>query len=153
MNAIEIPESIREEHEELFAGLRSLADARGPTGKAVKALLEVLEPHFEYEVDVAMPLLGAVAYLSKREMGGELDNVILLQEKLASELDSMLLEHKAIGNLIASARTAAKKDKNADALALLQALEHHAKIEEEVLYPAAILAGVAAKAMKEAVPA
>ncbi|MDG7007537.1 MAG: hemerythrin domain-containing protein [Nitrososphaerota archaeon] len=153
MNVIGIPESIKEEHEELFAGLRSLAYARGPTGKAVKELLEVLEPHFEKEDEVAMPLLGAVAYISKRETGDGLDKVILLQERLASELDSMLLEHKAIGDLIVSAKAAAKKEKNADALALLQALEHHAKIEEEVLYPAAILAGVAAKAMKEAVPA
>ena len=153
MSVLEIPDSIREEHEELFSGLRSLAETRGSTGKAIRELLEVLEPHFEKEDTVAMPLLGAIAYLARGDAGRELENVVLLQEKLAHELDSMLSEHKAILNRIASAKAAAGEEGNGRALSLLAGLEHHAKVEEEVLYPAAMLAGIAARDMKRAVPA
>ncbi len=147
-----IPESIREEHEEIFMGLRRQSKGSGKTARAVRELLKVLEPHFEKEDEVAMPLLGAVARISKGETGKGLDEVIMLQERLAGELDSMLSEHRTITRYIDSAKAAAMEEKNAQALAMLGGLEHHAKIEEEVLYPAAMLAGIAAKTLKEAVP-
>ncbi len=144
-----IPESVVEEHEEIFSGLRSLARTNGTTGKLIGRLLEELEPHFEKEDGTAMPLLGAVAAISKGQRGSGLDEVIALEERLSKELPSMLSEHKAIGISIAKASAAAEKEKNKEAISLLAALRHHAQIEEEVLYPAAVLAGLAAKAMRE----
>ena len=153
MSMIRIPESVTEEHEEIFSGLRSLAKTKGATGKSIRELLELLEPHFEKEDEIAMPLLGAVAAISKGETGSGLDEVIALEERLSGELPSMLAEHKVIGDRIATASKAAEEEKDRDALSLLAALGHHARIEEEVLYPAAILAGVAAKAIKGTVSA
>jgi len=153
MSITEIPESIREEHEEIFSGLRRLANTGGGTGKAVRELLEVLEPHFEKEDEIAMPLLGAVARISNGQTQKGLDEVISLQSRLAEGLPSMLAEHRAIGERIAKTRDAAEKEKNMEALSLLTGLQHHAKMEEEVLYPAAMLAGVAARTMKEAASA
>jgi hypothetical protein len=149
MSITDIPESVREEHEEIFSGLRRLANTGGGTGKAVRELLEVLEPHFEKEDAIAMPLLGAVARISNGQTIW-LDEVISLQGRLAEGLPSMLAEHRVIGGRIAKARETAGKEKNTEALSLLTGLEHHAKMEEEVLYPAAMLAGVAARIMKEA---
>jgi iron-sulfur cluster repair protein YtfE (RIC family) len=153
MSMTGIPESVREEHEEIFSGFRKLSKENSRTGKAVRELLKALEPHFEKEDEVAMPLLGAVARISKGQTGKGLEQVILLQERLANELDTMVAEHKTIGSYVASAEEAAEDEKNSMALSMLGALEHHAKMEEEVLYPAAMLAGIAAKAMKEAVSA
>jgi hypothetical protein len=153
MSITEIPESVREEHEEIFSGLRRLANTGGGTGKAIRELLEVLEPHFEKEDEIAMPLLGAVARISSGQMQEGLDEVISLQGRLAEGLPSMLAQHKVIGGRIAIARERAGKEKNMEALSLLMGLQHHAKMEEEVLYPAAMLAGVAARNMKEAASA
>jgi iron-sulfur cluster repair protein YtfE (RIC family) len=153
MSITEIPESVREEHEEIFSGLRRLAYMDDGTGKAVRSLLELLEPHFEKEDEIAMPLLGAVAYISKGKKLRGLDEVISLQGRLAEGLPSMLAEHQVIGKRIANAKESAKKEKNTEALSLLAGLEHHAKMEEEVLYPSAMLAGIAARAIKEAISA
>lgn len=54
----------------------------------------------------------------------------------------MLSEHRKIMRLIGKGLAAAKKDKVRKAIDLLEALAHHARVEEEVLYPAAILAGM-----------
>ncbi len=151
MSMTRIPDAVTEEHEEIFSGLRTLAETKSLTGASIRDLLGVLEPHFEKEEELAMPLLGAVEAISKGRTGNGFDEVISLGERLSDELPSMLAEHRAIGDRIAKASKAAGEEGNQTALSLLSGLRHHARIEEEVLYPAAILAGMAAKAMKEVV--
>lgn len=145
-----IPKSVREEHEAIFAGLRRLARTDGSTGKATRSLLGLLEPHIEKEDMIAMPLLGAVPSISKGKRSRRLDEVISLQGKLTKTLPIMLAEHDMIRGRIAKAKEAAKKESNLEALLLLASLEHHAKMEEEVLYPAAVLAGIAARNIEAA---
>ncbi len=150
MSMTRIPDSIREEHEEIFEGLRGLSKKSGEVGAAVRSLLQVLEPHFEREDEVAMPLLGAIAPMAEGSAGVGLDEVISLQERLSKEMKSMLKEHREIGSRIAAAKAAAQKDGDAEALSILKGLEHHARIEEEVLYPAAMLTGILARQARQA---
>jgi hemerythrin len=149
-----IPGSITEEHEEIFRELRRFASQNDRVGEAIKELLRALEPHFEKEDEVAMPLLGALAPLSSDGgICGNVDEVVLLQSKLTKELPSMLSEHRTILALIKSGKRAAEKEKRQDVFDSLSALEHHARVEEEVLYPAALLAGIVARASQKDVRA
>ena len=62
----------------------------------------------------------------------------------------MLKEHAEVGRLIEGVRRAASKSNDERGLTLMDQLAHHAAIEEEVLYPAATLAGMIAKSLEEA---
>lgn len=53
----------------------------------------------------------------------------------------MFKEHAQIGKLIEGVRKAALGEKHVDVVDMLDALAHHARVEEEVLYPAALIAG------------
>ena len=64
-----------------------------------------------------------------------------MTDSLERELPQMLLEHRQIGAAIGTLREAAKADQAPDVERLADALALHARTEEEVLYPAAILVG------------
>jgi hypothetical protein len=144
MTALETPESLREEHHELFHELEYLARGKGETGRRVRKLLTVLEPHFEKEEATAMPLLGALRVISEGKGIRYPSEVISLQERFSAEYPAMLKEHVQVKRLIDSVRDAAKRTREQRALAMMDELEHHAVVEEEVLYPAAMLVAAVA---------
>ncbi len=141
MTRIETPESLRREHHHLFRELRELAEEKGETGSRVKELLALLEPHFEKEEESAMPLLGALKPISERDGMPDRSLVASLHARFLSEYPVMLREHLQIKRLIGRVCSSAKNARDQRALATMAELEHHAAVEEEVLYPAALLAG------------
>ena len=144
MTALKTPESLTEEHRELFHKLGKLAGEKGETAREVKELLTVLEPHFEREEEAAMPLLGALRPLSEGKVVRDPSEVSSLHRKFTSEYPEMLEEHNQVKRLIDDVRNAAKKAQDVNALTMMDELEHHAAVEEEVLYPAAMLVGAMA---------
>lgn len=140
MTVLKTPESLAEEHEEIFTDLRQLAKLNSETGSATRELLSVLEPHFQKEEMLAMPLLGALQSLSTLK-DKEVREILFLHEDFGKGYSGMLKDHKKIVALIDKTRKAAKKDGRPDAFAVLDGLKHHARVEEEVLYPAAMLVG------------
>ena len=145
MNSLQVPESLTEEHHELFHELKELASEKSETGKAVSDLLAVLEPHFEKEEETAMPLLGALKALSEGKAMPNPSEAMSLYAKFSSDYPKMLKEHSQVKELIERVRAMAGRGKTRAAI-VMDELELHAKVEEEVLYPAALLVGAFAKA-------
>ena len=147
---MQAPSSLTEEHRELFRELRELASEGGEPGKAVKELLAVLEPHFEKEEEAVMPLLGALRPLSGGKVIRNPSEVKSLHKRFSSDYPKMLKEHAQVKKLIERARTAAAKKGKGRVATVMDELEHHAKVEEEVLYPAAMLVGAFARGKAKA---
>jgi hemerythrin len=139
MTTLKTPDSMTEEHHELFRKLRELAAGDDQVAGEVRELLKVLEPHFEKEEKLAMPLLGVLKPLSKGEAIKDRSKFTSLHERFLSEYPRMLEEHKRIKRLIEKVRTITKKTNEQRALEVMDELEHHAALEEEVLYPVAVL--------------
>jgi hypothetical protein len=64
-----------------------------------------------------------------------------MTDRLSAELPEMLREHKAVVTALKRLTAAAKKENNPVHARFAEKLILHAKTEEEVLYPAAILVG------------
>ncbi len=141
------PKSLDEEHEELIHSLRSCATYKNGVGRAVSDLLEVLEPHFEKEQKLVMPLLGSISDLVSGEKISNLKEIAEEQAPLVQEYQKMFEEHGRVRDLILKAKKAARDEGNQEVIELLNGLAHHARIEEEVLYPSALLAGTVAKCL------
>ena len=60
---IQIPKSVKTEHEEIHSMLVEATKAPGRVGAAAKELAEVLHPHFAREEHIALPPLGLLAPL------------------------------------------------------------------------------------------
>lgn len=137
----QIPESLRTEHAAIHSALEEATRAPGRVGAAAQELARVLHPHFVREEEIALPPLGLLAPLAAGEKPAQEAEVLEMAEALKRELPRMLDEHKQIRAAVEKLRAAAKAEKAQRYEQLADDLALHAKTEEEVLYPAAILVG------------
>ncbi len=139
--ALTAPESLKREHEELHADLVAATKAGGKTGLAAQAVAQALHPHFLKEEEYAMPPLGLLAQIAKGDVPPDSGAVIAMTDELKKDLGHMLHEHKAIVIQLHRLMEDAKSERRDEYVHLAERLMLHARTEEEVLYPAAILIG------------
>lgn len=143
-----IPEPLKAEHHEIYTELEAATTSNGQTGKAARTAFDVLRPHFEKEERYALPQLGALAALADmpgrqgaRLTAQQRKDLVARTERLRAELPQMLEEHKAISAALKELEGAANDEGQQSVAQLARRILEHAKTEEEVLYPAALLAG------------
>jgi hypothetical protein len=138
---IAIPASIRAEHQEIHEELVAATKAPGAVGAAARELAAVLHPHFVREEQIALPPLSLLAPLSRGQRTPAMRAVLPMTDSLRAELPRMLEEHVAILAATLKLGEAARAAGDAAVAHLAEKLALHAKSEEEVLYPAAMLVG------------
>lgn len=136
-----IPQPLQHEHEALHERLRQATQAGGEVGEAAKALANVMHPHFVKEDQIALPPLGLLAALARGEWNVEMAEVLKLTEQLDAELPEMLAEHQSILAALKTLHEAAARAGRTEIVAFAEDLIEHARTEEEVMYPAALLVG------------
>ena len=138
---IRIPESLRAEHAEIHAELERATKAPGAVGATARTLAALLQPHFVREEQIALPPLGLLAPLARGEHGSTLRAVLPMTDSLKAELPRMLEEHRAIRAATLRLGQTARSAGNAPVARLAEKLALHARSEEEIFYPAAVLVG------------
>jgi hypothetical protein len=145
---IRIPESMRLEHEEIHEDLVRATKLEGRVGDAARELARVLHPHFVREEEIALPPLGLLEPLSKAPPTPAMREVLRMTDALRAELPKMLQEHVAIAAAARRLEAVAREDRNLDVEKLAQRLPLHARSEEELFYPAALVVGDVVKGRK-----
>ena len=129
------------EHRELHQKLNTLVKAGGDTGRAARAVEELLRPHFVKEEQFALPPLRALPGLAFDKLPGDANELIHVADQLSRDMPTMLAEHEKIHGALRRLQTAAEKEGNPEGTQFAKALAAHAAMEEQVLYPAAVLVG------------
>lgn len=142
-SALRIPESLQKEHHEIHSTLVEATKAPGRVGAAATELAKVLHAHFVREEEIALPPLGLLAPLASgaRITDPQRSEALTMTASLKQELPRMLEEHKHIKAAVEKLGAAARAEKAEKYERLAEALSLHARTEEEVTYPAAILVG------------
>ena len=135
------PESLKREHAELHAGLVAASRSGGRTAAAAQAVARALQPHFVREESHVLPPLGALPGLVRGSTPPDSERIIALADGLKKDLNYLLHEHRGIVIELHKLGEAATEEKRSEYVDLAERLLLHAKTEEEVLYPAAILVG------------
>jgi hypothetical protein len=138
---IGIPEALEAEHHEIHARLVAATRTSGTVGVAARKLAAILHPHFQREEQIALPPLGLLAPLARGEYSPEMVRVLPMTDSLRAELPRMLEEHVAIAAATERMGAVARAAKNTEVAALAETLALHARSEEQVAYPAALLVG------------
>ena len=144
--AIEIPAALKAEHEEIHGRLATATKLPGRTGEAARTLAEVLHPHFVREEQIALPPLGLLLPLSRGEADAAMTQVLAMTDALRAELPRMVEEHRAISAATRRLGAAAGLEGQAEAAQLAKELLAHAAMEEQVMYPAAVMVGEVVRA-------
>jgi hypothetical protein len=138
---LEIPSAIKQEHEAIHNLLIDATKQPGRTGLAARTLAEVLHPHFVREEEIALPPLGALLPLARDEYPPNVSQLLAMTDSLRAEMPKMLEQHTSIRAAVDALRDAARLEGRPKYEQLADQLALHALTEEQVLYPAAMLAG------------
>jgi hypothetical protein len=135
------PESLEFEHNELSEQLEKAMDSPGRTGEAACEVMKVLGPHILLEREFAMPPLSRLAQIARGEITPDMARFIDKTNAFKAALPRMLDDHKLIVAALRTLMQAAAAEKQPGAAQFAQKMIMHAQMEEEILYPAAILVG------------
>jgi hypothetical protein len=138
---ISTPQSIAAEHRELHEVLAKGAKESGELGRTARELEKALAPHFMREEEIATPPLGLLPALAAGNATTEMRAVLPLTTALEKELPQMLREHESIRAAVQKFRAAAVAAKRPEYIRFSDHLAAHARQEEDILYPAAVLVG------------
>lgn len=138
---IQIPKSLSLEHEELHDFLAAARQEPGELGDALRRIARLLEPHFRKEQAFAMPPLGLLVRLARNDVNPAMGEVLPHTDWLKNNLPTLMAEHRAITGAVEEMLDAARAAKRIEYIEFAEKLINHARMEEEVMYPAAILVG------------
>ncbi len=93
------------------------------------------------EEEFALPPIGLLSTLARGKVDRSMRAVLAMTDRLQKELPKMLREHKAVVAALRKLVAAAKREKKPEHAHFAEKLMMHAKTEEKVLYPAALLIG------------
>lgn len=135
------PESIESEHTELHHQLEMATNLPGQTGVYAKEVARLLHPHFVKEEEFALPPLALLPELAKGNVTNEMKKYIPMCDTLKKDWPVLLEEHAQIEQKLDLLQKAAVAEKQDAVVKFAEDLKVHAKTEEEILYPTAILIG------------
>ena len=138
---LEIPQSLKSEHEELHAELKRATRESGEVGEAAMGVVTALRPHFLKEEEYALPLLALLSSLAAGGIPADTEAALEMAGRLKRDLGQMLGEHRTILARLQPLIDAARREGKPEYVRFAEKLMLHARMEEEVLYPAAILIG------------
>jgi hypothetical protein len=136
-----IPKSLKAEHESLRAMLKRAMREEGRTGEAARKVAQITDGHFLREEKFVLPLLGFLPALARGETGADLAQGAFMIEGLNEQLEQLASDHRQISEALRELARAAETDGKPDYVAFAEDMIMKAHAEEEVLYPAAVVAG------------
>ena len=135
------PKSLHEEHEEMLQVVNRFAREGGGTNDAASRLARLLETHFHKEETFAAPPLGLLPRLARGDVGPGMADALTHTDWLRQNMGTMLAEHRMIAAALEELMHSADPDLRPELVGLAERLLNHARMEEEIFYPAAIVAG------------
>ena len=139
--SLKIPNSLKSGHEAIEAGLRRAMKEPGALGEAARAVARILDGHHMREEKFALPPLGLLKALGRGETPSGLAEAAELVLGLRREMPQMIDEHRQIAEALHRLAKEAAAAGKADYVALAEDMILHAHLEEDILYPAALLVG------------
>jgi Hemerythrin HHE cation binding domain len=138
---LETPFALRMEHKYLREELARARSDRGAVGDAARDIERALLPHLEREEELALRPLGLMRGIARDATGADLNQAISMAVKIERELPTLFEEHRLIGEATKRLADVARREGKPQYQGLADRLWMHARLAEEVLYPAAILLG------------
>jgi hypothetical protein len=137
--SLQIPDSLKGEHDSLRARLKRVTREAGQIGEIARRVMQVMDGHMMREEKFALKPLGLLKTIGRGETPRDLADALEMVRGLKREMPQMIDEHRQIAELLRVLASAAEGKHEYVALAEEQIL--HAHLEEDVLYPAAMLVG------------
>jgi iron-sulfur cluster repair protein YtfE (RIC family) len=136
------PSSLEADHKEVHGKLEKIVSSSGDTANVAKQVQSILQPHFEKEEQLSIPVLGALQPYVNGTLTEEAKNQAIQKSKqFKQEYPTMLQEHKQIVVALDNLENTAMNENRQDVISFIADLKSHAMNEEQITYPATIVIG------------
>ena len=136
------PASIDQDHQDLLQLLVKVQELSGKTGSLAESLAKPLQQHMEKEETLVLPLLGLLRdYVKRKISSASARKASRLYMTLQKEYPGMLRGHQELRKILDKLKKVGAEEGHLTAVRFAEALLRHSQEEEEVFYPAALLAG------------
>lgn len=134
------PKSIKAAHEQLHADLVRVSRESGELGNAAKVAIRLLQGHFERAEAHVLPLLSLLPGLAAGGASADLPGAEALAKGVRDEVRQLIQGHGFLAASLEDLVRAAREGDHAEAAEVAYAVMTHLRLEEEVLFPAVLLA-------------
>jgi hemerythrin-like domain-containing protein len=139
---VSTPTSVSAVHQDLLQLLVSAQGLQGKTGSVAEQIARMLKPHIEKEEELFLPLLGILPEAADGKLSpSSAKRASKLYAKVKDEYKTMLEEHKSLDRALARLKRVAEEEGHPTATKFAELLKAHSLVEDQILYPAAVLAG------------
>jgi hemerythrin-like domain-containing protein len=133
---------MQKEHEEIWHLMLRVQHLSGKTGNIAEKLAKDLKNHIDKEEAFALPLLGILPDLANGKLrNGVAKRASILGSKFQKEYPGMVRGHKELRKYLEQLKKVGADEGHLTAVRFAENLERYSREEEEVFYPAALLAG------------
>src|SRR5215469_7892592 len=145
------PASMEREHQDIWRLLIGVQHLSGKTGSIAEKFAIPLKAHIDKEESLALPLLGILRELVNGDLSqATAKRALGISQKFEKEYHGMIRGHKELTKVLERLEKVGAEEGHLTAVRFAEALKKHSQEEEDVLYPAAILAGrMASKQVKK----
>ncbi len=138
---LQTPGPLKEEHQTFHDELIRAIKTGGELGSIAVQIDKILILHFKIEEEYAFPPLALMVPLSQGKIDPGMKDALGIIKQLKKELPKLTDDHIKITQMLKDFDNAVKVEKKIEFAQFSQKLTHHARAEEGILYPAAILIG------------
>lgn len=138
---LRIPEALRLGHEEMRAHLARSAMEPGRIGRVATRVARLCLPHFEQEEKAVFPIFGLLNDVALGEVRTEMAAFLPLISRFTTWHGTLGNHHQNIFSAAGELLEAALREGNREIADFAHKLQLHEELEEEVIYPTAILIG------------
>ena len=140
-SSLQVPQSIRHQHEQIISRLSHFAGHTGPTGAAASKALNVLKDHYAKEEAFVLPPLGLLPRLAKGEVSKDMEPAIAMAERARAALTDLQSDHIQITSLMNELLEAGKNAGNDELVRLATRIASQSLNDIEVAHPTVIIVG------------
>jgi hypothetical protein len=139
--SLQVPQSIRHQHEQIISRLAGFANDSGPVGVAASKALLVLKNHYAKEEAFVLPPLGLLPRLAKGEVSKDMEAAIAMAERVRAALAELHDDHIQITSLMNELVEAGKSAGNGELVRLATRIANQSLNDIEVTHPTTIVIG------------
>jgi len=142
------PPALRAEHADLHRVLARAARETGEIGAVARGMVGVMHRHFLTEEQEVMPSLSLLAQLVRGRVPREAAEALTQADRLQAQVPELIEEHRHLETELGRLVMAAQREGKPEYADFARRLRLHVQVEEEVLYPAALLIAEYLKAIR-----
>lgn len=139
--SLQVPQSIRHQHEQIISRLTAFAKEKGRVGAAASKALVFLKDHYAKEQAFVLPPLGLLSRIAKGEVSKDMEPAIAMADRVRAALADFQKDHAQITSLMNELIEAGESSRNEELVRLATWIASQSLNDMEVVQPTVIIIG------------